>query len=142
MRTKWIKRVAFALLFVTSGMLLTLGLWVATYPDAGDPKNIRYVLWTHGLNKSMNLDDAVGAMTHDRWPERLVLGLSEAQLTNRFGYVKQMSEESPYYQRCYTEYSGYRGGSAGADKAVFLRDSWWMVILKNDVAVNLVLCKG
>lgn len=136
------KRVVLALLFMTTAVLLMVGLWVATYPDAGDPTNIKYVLWTHGLNKNMNLEDALGAMTHDHRPERLVLGLSEAQLASRFGYVKQMKEETPYYQRCYTEYSGYRGGTGAGERAIFLRDSPWMVVLKNGVAVNLVLCKG
>jgi hypothetical protein len=144
MRAKWIRRTAFALCISALATLLSLGVWVATYPDAGDPKNIRYVLWTHGLNKNMNLEDAVGTMTHDRRPERLVLGLSEAQLASRFGYVKQISEDPPhsYYRRCYTEYSGYRGGTTAGEKAIILRDSWWMVILKNGVAVDLVLCKG
>jgi hypothetical protein len=138
MHSKWIKRVAFALLFVTGGMLLTLGVWVATYPDAGDPKNIRYVLWTHGLNKGMNLDDALGAMTGDVHRDKLVLGLSEAQLASRFGYVKQISKD----QYCYAEYSGYRGGTTTGEKAIFLRDSAWMVILKNGIAVDLVDCKA
>jgi len=119
-------------------MLLTLGLWVATYPDAGDPKNIKYVLWTHGLNKNMNLDDALGAMTGDVHREKYVLGLSEAQLASRFGYVRQISED----QYCYAEYSGYRGGTTAGERAIFLRNSAWMVILKNGVAVDLVDCKA
>jgi len=142
MRRKWIQRTAFTLCLVILGVLLSAGLWVAAYPDTGDPKNIKYVFWTHGLNKRMNLDDAVGTMEHDHWPERLVVGLSEAQLTGRFGYVKQISDESQYYQRCYTEYSGYRDGPPAGNKAIFLRGSRWMVVLKNGAATNLVLCKG
>jgi hypothetical protein len=142
MRAKWMKRVAVTLCFVILGMLLTLGLWAAAYPDSGDPENIKYVLWKHGLNKGMNLNDAVGTMEHDHWPERLVLGLSEPQLASRFGYVKQISEESPYYQGCFTGYTGYRGGTPTGKKAIFLRNSRWMVVMKNGIAADLVLCKG
>ncbi len=126
------------MLFVTAAMLLTLGLWVAAYPDGGDPKNIKYVLWKHGLNKGMNLDDALGAMAHDVHRDKFVLGLTEAQLASRFGYVTQISEG----QYCYAEYSGYRGGTTAGEKAIFLRESGLMVILKNGVAVDLVDCKA
>jgi hypothetical protein len=60
--------------------ILALSLWMATYPDNGDPKNIKYVLWKNHLNPWMNLDVAVGTMTHDRNPERLVLGMTPDQL--------------------------------------------------------------
>ncbi len=39
--------------------------WVTGYPEDYDPKNIEYVLWSHGLNRNMNLDHALGGMTHD-----------------------------------------------------------------------------
>jgi hypothetical protein len=138
MNGRRLKRLVLALCLVTLGALLTIGLWIAAYPDAGDPKNIKYVLWTHGLNKSMNLDDALGAMTGDVHRDKYVLGLSEAQLAGRFGYVRQISVD----RYCYAEYSGYRGGTTTGEKAIFLRDSAWMVILKNGVAVDLVDCKA
>jgi hypothetical protein len=59
--------------------ILGLSLWIATYPDDGDPKNIKYVLWKHHLNPSMNLDVAVGTMTHDSYSEKLVLGMTPNQ---------------------------------------------------------------
>jgi hypothetical protein len=134
-----------AAFFVASVALLSVAafaIWRITYPDPWDPKNIYYVLWKHGLDKKVNLDYALGAMTGDASRDKLVLGFSEAQLTSRFGYVKQMKEVAPYYQRCFTDYSGYRGGATAGEKAIFLRNSWWMVVLKGDVASDLVLCKG
>jgi len=129
------------------GMFLSWGIfmfWVTGYPDGSDPKNIDYVLWTHGLNKNMNLDDAVGTMTHDVWSERLVVGLSKEQLKGRFGYIRTFNEARPYDQSCYTT-----GGTVGelgvrpdGKEAVYLRDSDYMVLLDKDIAVDLVLCKG
>ena len=146
-RNPWLKRIAFALFFVVVGVILSLGafvVWLGTYPDNVDPKNIYYVLWKHGLNNNMNLDHALGAMIGDSRRASQVLGLTEDQLKARFGYVRTLEEVTPYYRACYST----PGGGARAEKgsksedAVFLRDSPWMVVMKNRTAVELVLCKG
>ena len=128
-------------------MILPLGVlaaWWATYPDAGDPKSIYYVLWKHGVNNSMDIDVALGAMTHDVWPVRQVRGLTKDQLKARFGYIRTPDEVTPYYRECYSapDSVGFAETQGNSDDVTFLRDSPWMVIMKNGRAVDLVLCKG
>lgn len=141
-----IKFFARALVFVGLGVLLTLcffRLWIATYPDRGDPKNLNYVLWKHGLNSDMDLNTALATMTHDRWSERRVLGLTPDQLKDRFGYVKTYDEVSPYLQRCATPTGlGEPEKTPRVQNVLFLRDEDYMVIMRNGRAVDLVLCKG
>lgn len=129
------------------GVLLSLAsflFWVTAYPEDYDPKNIDYVLWKHGLNENMNLDHAVGGMTHDTWAVRLVSGLTVDQLRSRFGFVRTLKEARPYDQLCYTQPSaiGQNGVHVESKDVLFLRNSDWMVILDQGKAVGLVLCKG
>ena len=63
-------------------------VWLGVFPDKGDPRNIRYVLWKHGLNKNMDLDNALFAMVGDVGRDRQVQGLTKDQLKARFGYVR------------------------------------------------------
>ena len=129
--------------FVVVAILLSFVAWRGLYPEDDDPKNIDYVLWKHGLNARMNLDDAVAGMTHDTSPVNIVKGMSEEQLETRFGYLRSLEEATPYLQRCYAPATfGELGVRAQGMRVVFLRDSWWMVILDGGKAVDLVLCKG
>jgi hypothetical protein len=148
----WFRRIAFAAFFTGVGVIVSLLVfftWLGTYPDDGDPKNIYYVLWKLGLNDNMNLDSALGAMSHDAWPERRVVGLTKDQLEARFGYIRTLGEVTPYYQSCYFTPGVYTPGNVGraeiaaaSEHAFFLRDSPWMVVMKSGRAVDLVLCKG
>jgi hypothetical protein len=142
-KKRWLLRIAFAALFVSVGVVLSLGVlitWVETYPDAADPKNVYYVLWKRGLNNNMNMDSALVAMSHDVGPVRQVQGLTREQLKNRFGYIRTLDEATPYLRGCYST-----PGAAGQGKredVAFLRDSPWMVVIENEKAVDLILCKG
>jgi hypothetical protein len=148
----WLKRIVFAVFFVAVGVALSFSVlvaWLETYPDDVDPKNIYYELWKHGLNNNMNIDSALGAMSHDVWPVRHVEGLTKDQLKSRFGYIRTLREVTPYYQACYFTPGVFTPGNAGrtevatkSEDAFFLRDSPWMVVMKNGKAVDLVLCKG
>ncbi len=142
----WLGRTGIGVGLVALGVLLSYAyfiLWVKQYPHGDDPKNIDYVLWKHGLNQNMNLDDAVSAMTHDVWAVRLVEGQAKDQLKHRFGIIRELKEARPYDQFCSTNGSiGERGIPAAGKEVVFLRDSDWMVILDKGKAVDLVLCKG
>ncbi|MGA2810237.1 MAG: hypothetical protein ABSG16_02475 [Candidatus Acidiferrum sp.] len=129
--------------------LFVFYVWLGTYPDDVDPRNIYYVLWKRGLNNNMNLDSALAAMSHDGWPVRRVEGLTKDQLKARFGYVRTLAEVTPYFQACYFTPGVFTLGNVGpaeiaakSEDAVFLRDSPWMVVMKNGKAVDLVLCKG
>jgi hypothetical protein len=118
----WLARPIAALSLVALGALLSFCAfmaWIKIYPEDVDPKNIEYVLWTHGMNQNMNLDHALDGMTHDKWPERLVVGLSRQELKERFGYI--LSADEPHPRGCYAWGSP---ASLGDGKAtVFLRDS-------------------
>ena len=142
----WLGRTAIGVGLVALGVLLSYAYfihWVKQYPHGDDPKNIDYVLWKHGLNRNMNLDDAVSAMTHDVWAVRLVEGQTKDQLKSRFGIIRELKEARPYDQLCSTNGSVGEGGIPAAGKeVVFLRDSDWMVLLDKGNAVDLVLCKG
>jgi hypothetical protein len=143
----WFRRIAFAAFFTGIGTtlsLLVLCTWLGTYPDDVDPKNIYYVLWKHGLNNSMNLDFALAAMSHDVWPVRQVQGLSKEQLKARFGFIKTLDEATPYLRGCSATpiATGGSESQGNREEVAFLRDSPWMVVMKNGKAADLVLCKG
>jgi hypothetical protein len=146
-KKRWIPRIAFAAFFLGLGVVLSLGvliIWVETYSDAVDPKNICYVLWTHGLNNNMNIASALVAMSHDVWPVRQVQGLTREQLKNRFGYTRTLDEATPYLRGCYST-PGAAGQVESRDKrenVAFLRNSPWMVVIENEKAVDLILCNG
>jgi hypothetical protein len=145
------RRSAFAVFFTGLGVILSLLVfytWLGTYPDDVDPKNIYYVLWKHGLNNNMNLDSALAAMSHDVSPAKRVEGLTKDQLKARFGYLRTLVDVTPYYQACYFTPGVFTLGNvdraelaAKSEDALFLRDSPWMVVMKNGKAVDLVLCK-
>ncbi len=144
-KMKWLKRIGFAGFFVVVGLILSMAIvaaWMGTYPDPSDPKNIYYVLWKHRLNNDMDLDSALGAMSHDVSPVRQVQGLSREQLKNRFGYIRTLDEETPYLRDCYSTPGGVGEAHVKRENVVFLRDSPWMVVLENEKAADLILCKG
>ena len=146
-RNLWLRRIAFAIFFVAVGMVVSFGLlatWLGTYPDNVDPKNIYYVLWKHGVNDNINLDSALVAMSHDVWPVKQVQGLSQDQLKARFGYIRSLRETTPYLQECYSasRSAGRAETQSDSKDVAFLRDSPWMVVMKNGKAAELVLCKG
>ena len=121
-------------IIIVSAAVLLVGIyvgWVGLYPEEYDPKNMHYILWKHGLSRNINLDNAVGGMTHDTWAVNIVKGMSKEQLTARFGYVRRLEEATPYMRLCYTTpgTAGELGVAARGKEVVFLRDSAWMVIL-------------
>ena len=139
-------RLITATAFVLLGMALTLGflrLWGAMYPDPGDPKNLAYVLWKHGLNSDMDLDTALATMTHDTWAVNRVTGLTPHELQKRFGFTKTYDQVDSYLQLCDTPAAtGELDNHPIGHDVLYLRGDWWMVIMKNGRAANLVLCKG
>jgi hypothetical protein len=150
-RKTWFRRIAFAAFFIGVGTILSLLVlyaWLGIYPDGVDSKNIYYVLWKHGLNNRMDPEIALGAMSHDAWPIRRVEGLTREQLKARFGYIRTLEEVTPYYKACYSTPGSFtpenvsRAEVAKSEDAFFLRDSPWMVVMRNGRAVDLVMCKG
>jgi hypothetical protein len=127
-----VKRLAFAVFFGTLGGLL---LWRRLYPEAGDPKSIDYVMWRHGLNPGMSLDAVFRGMTSDSSRFDLVSGLTKEQLTRKFGYLRGGdSAVGGCISYAVLRYKGTEGFG--------LRDSIWVVALKDGKAVGLLICKG
>jgi len=114
-----------------------LALWYATYPSWADPKNPQYVAWKLGICP-MNLDHVMETMVGDGVPNRnsLANGRTENELVEKFGYVTTLEQASAYYQSCYN--NSYLKGQ----QVLFLRNSNWMVVMKNGRASKLVLVKG
>lgn len=122
--------VAVVLIFIAAPVV-----WILTYPSASDPKNIKYVLWKHGLYR-MDLDSASGTMIGDANREMLVLGKTKVELREKFGYLSTLPEASPYLRSCY-ENSDWKGADV-----LFIRKSPWMIVFSGDRATELVLIKG
>jgi hypothetical protein len=123
---------AAALVVVVSIVIVIL--WILVYPEP-DPKNIKYVLWKHGLYR-MDLDTASGTMIGDSNSEMLVLGKTKVELREKFGYLSTLSEASPYLRGCY-ENSHWKGTDV-----LFIRKSPWMIVSSGDKAKELALIKG
>ncbi len=109
-------------------------LWILVYPEP-DPKNIKYVLWKHGLYR-MDLDTASDTMIGDSNRGVLVLGKTKVELREKFGYLSTLSEAPPYLRGCY-ENSRWTGTDV-----LFIRKSPWMIVFSGDKAKELVFIKG
>ena len=118
-----------------SVVLLGLVFWQALYHGPDEPKDLRYQAWKLGLY-SMDLDKATSTMVGDIYPDRLVMGRTEAELAKRFGYVTGVENASEYVRYCYFN-SPYYG-----KEALILRHSNWMVLMKNGRVLRLILVKG
>ena len=111
-----------------------VGVWAFTYPEP-DPKNIKYVLWKHGLYR-MDLDTASVTMIGDANRDILVLGKSKVELRKKFGYLSTLSEASTYLRGCYENYDWK------SMDVLFIRKSPWMIVFSGHKATQLVLIKG
>jgi len=117
--------------------IVALGGWWATYPGPDDPKGLMYVGWRLGL-PTLDPDRALGTMVGDRHRDGLVIGKTREELVRRFGFVTSLDEPSSQYVRfCYNNFDYYR-----VKQVLILRRSNWMVVMKDDRAVDLVLVKG
>ena len=128
------KPVARAVALVVAFSIAVVIIWTLTYPEP-DPKNIKYVLWKHGLY-GMDLDTASDTMIGDAGREMLVLGKTKVKLREKFGYLSTLSEVSPYLKGCYQNSDWKR------PDVLFIRKSPWMIVFSGDKAAKLVLIKG
>lgn len=141
------KRVLWIVAIILGSLAAFVGAWVATYPDKGDPKNIKYILWKAGIYK-LDLDLATEVMVGDPGREKLVIGKTEEQLKKRFGYLLRPDEASYYLQGCTSDPPRYKadppyGPSPWKDKRrLFIRESPWMVVFEGERATQLWLIKG
>jgi hypothetical protein len=105
------------------------------YPDVSDRKNMRYVLWKHGL-VTIDPDRALAAIAEDPdGKQDLIMGQTKAQLRGRFGLLLTPRQAGLFLEHCVQ-------GSWAKDKdAVFLRHSNLIVAFENGVATNADLLK-
>lgn len=115
-------------------ILLAFAGWEGLYYGPYEHKDLRYQCWKHGLYP-LRIDGALETMVVDPRRDTLVLGKTKEQLESKFGYVSSIGANS-YVNYCYNN-SPYRGSSA-----LIIRDSNWMVVMKDGRAINLVLAKG
>lgn len=129
------------------GISAILVFYYGWYPDEGDPKNIKYILWKAGLYK-LNLDLATQVMVGDRGREKLVIGKTEEQLQKKFGYLLTPDQASYYLQGCTSDPPRYQADPPygpspwKGKKRLFIRSSPWMVVFDGDKASELWLIKG
>ena len=128
------KRIMLVLLLAIAAAVLVIVGWVSLYPKPQDPKNITYVLWKHGLCK-MDLDLATGIMIGDS-ADGLVVGKTEAEIRQRFGFLVPPSQATEYL-RWRLKNSPWKNR-----RVLFIRNSPLMVVFDGDRAVDLVLVKG
>ena len=123
------------LLTIVGALILSVGVWESQYHNA-DEKDLRYIGWKLDIFP-MNPDSALGTMVGDGHSADLVLGKTEAALIKKFGYVTPLSQaDNNYYGFC------YRTSGRPSQPALRLRNSNWMVLMKDGRAKNLVLLKG
>ena len=115
-------------------ILLALAAWETFYYGPYEHKDLRDQSWKLGVYP-LKIDGALETMVVDPHRDTLVLGKTKEQLESKFGYVSSIGNNS-YVSHCYNN-SSYRGTSA-----LIIRDSNWMVVMKDGRAVKLVLAKG
>ena len=126
----WVRRIGAALLAVVA---LYFGAWWLHYPS-NDAKSIRYQLWRADI-MPMDLDTAMSAFYGDTYRDGLVVGKTEAQVRQRFGYLLTPHQAGPMLEACRAAAPWLKG------KALFLRNSWLMAVFNHGVATDLVLMK-
>lgn len=123
--------------WLTAALILAaLGIagWQLLIVGPGDPRDLRYQAWKLGVYP-LRIDDALDIMVGDPHRDTVVIGKTRDQLASRFGFVSSGPGDA-YVKYCYDN-SSYRGESV-----LFIRNSNWMVLMKNGVAAGLVLAKG
>ncbi len=131
MKAKIVVLIIAPILFVFAG----LALWKLAYPDEGDPKGPRYVLWKAGL-VGMNLDIAAQMIAETQIDvDVLVIGKTKAEIVKRFEYLTPASQAAPGYQAILAR-SSYKERNG-----MFLRNSRLFVIFKGDTATDAITMK-
>lgn len=140
------RRIRNAIILLLGSFLAFVGAWQAEYPD-GEPKNLKYILWKHGLYH-MDLDRAAYTMIGDAERNKLVIGQTEEQLRKRFGYLLTPDKAYPYLQRCIADTPPppglpYYGPPPWKGKKLLLiRHEILLVVFEGGKATELWILKG
>lgn len=122
--------------FAAALIVTVLGLagWQFLIVGPGDPRDLRYQAWKLGVYP-LGIDDALDTMIEDPHRDSIVIGKTKEQLASRFGFVSS-APGNGYIKYCFDN-SPYRGKSV-----LFIRNSNWMVLMKDGTADGLVRAKG
>jgi hypothetical protein len=127
----FIRIVILAFIFI----IIFVGGWILSYPDSNDPKNIKYVLWKHGLYR-LHIDTVISAMVGDASRNDLIVGKTKTQIQKRFGTLFSPNEVSPYLREAYENF--WKG-----TEVRFIGHSPFMITFdKNGRATDVILMKG
>jgi hypothetical protein len=93
------KRIVLALLLIITSICAIAGFWTLTYPDAADPKNMKYVLWKHSL---YHLDKSaiLVPLTNDSARNGVIGGRTKDQIRDILGPLVLPADASPYLAGC------------------------------------------
>jgi len=127
------KRIAIAGLSLA---ILGIIAWEAHFHGTTDPRDLQYIGWKIGIFP-FDPDRALGTMILDTHRDKIVLGKTEDELKAQFVYVRAVSADDAHYKDCFK----YFGHSAGG-RLLTLRDTDWVVLMKNDHVAALTLAKG
>jgi hypothetical protein len=121
---------------VLAAVIALLGVagWQVLVVGHDDPRDLRYQAWKIGLYP-LEVDQALNMMIGDSDRDAIVIGKTKQQLDRKFGTLSPVPGNA-YIKHCY-ENSPYRGSSV-----LFVRNSNWMVRMKDGIAESLVLAKG
>jgi hypothetical protein len=131
------KRLRPFLLLAALTLILPLAAWVTLFtfhPDCRhDPRSPRYLLWKY-CALPMPKDDALATAFLDPGRNRLVAGLTPAQVERKFG-LPLLRADGPDLTNTQQRYDGT------GDHA-WLGDSWCVVQFQNGRAVSFEIRKG
>jgi hypothetical protein len=116
--------------------LMAIAFWYATYPDPRDPKHPNYILWKVGLNPFENLDDATSAVLSDVHRREIVVGRTEEQLRETFGYLVAPDAAKTRLAECAAGVPWLHGR-----KARYVRASQMLVVFDGDIVTDVVNMK-
>ena len=130
------KRIALTVVAVAILLGLIAVVWTATYPSPTDSKNLKFVLWKHGLyhlEPRLVLDGLYAEPNG----ERFVLGRSKEEVEAMFGPLVLAKDSPNYIPSCF-DHSAWP-----ADQTYLVSmNLWWAVVFQNNRAVDFRLVKG
>jgi hypothetical protein len=130
------KRIALAILAIAVLLSFVAGFWTLTYPDAADPKNMKYVLWKHGLYH-LEPRFILDGLYADPERDKFVIGRSKEEIEAMFGPLIPAKESPNYIPSCF-DHSAWP-----ADQTYLVSiNLWWAVAFQNNRAVDFRLVKG
>ncbi len=130
------KRIAIALLIIAAALVAIAGFWTVSYPDAYDSKNMKHVLWKHGLYH-LNSASVLSGLAADPQRDQFVIGRSKEEIEAILGPLVPIRTSGHYIPSCWTNARWPEDHIFFVDK-----DYWWYVVFAKGRAVEFNVAKG